>query len=104
MERLAVGAVAQGTGAVAAAAGRVAGPAAVALQVPQGSVADREHVPAAPAVAAVGSSAGDVGFAAEADGAVAARPGLDVDPCAVVEHLASNRDRPGYAAPVRRIC
>ena len=96
MEVLAVGTVAQGTGPVAAAPGRVAGPAAEALEVSQGSVADREHIPATPAVTAVGSPARDVGFAAEADGAVAARPGLDVDPCTVVEHLASNRDRPGY--------
>ncbi len=72
------------------------GPAPVGLEVTQGVVADGQHVPAAPAVTAVGSAPGNVGFAAEADGAVAAGPGLDVDPRAVVEHRASNRDRPAH--------
>ena len=102
-QRLPVGAVAHGAGAVTAAAGLVAGPAPVALKIPQRGVADGQHVAAAPAVAAVGPAPGHVGFAAEADGAVTARPGLDMDSCAVVEHPASNRDRPAHGFE-QRIC
>src|SRR5271166_5915061 len=62
-----------------------------ALQVSQRLVAHDEHIAAAPAVAAVGTAARHVRFAAEAHAAVAAGSGLDVDPRAIVQH-ADHRD------------
>jgi hypothetical protein len=54
------------------------------LQVAQRVVAEQHHVPPAPPIAAVGSAARDVRFAAEARAAVAAGTGLDMDPRAIV--------------------
>jgi NADP-dependent 3-hydroxy acid dehydrogenase YdfG len=67
------------------------GSAPEALQVAQRVLAHDHDLAAAPAVTAVGAATGDVGFAAEARAAVAAGPGLDVDPRAIVEH-ADHRD------------
>ena len=60
--------------------------ASVALEVAHRVVADEDHVAAAAAVAAVGSAAGHVGFPPEAETAVAAGTGLDVNASAVL-HL-----------------
>ena len=79
LERLAVPAVAQRTLAVAAAPGLEVREAAEALEVAQRVVADEHDVAAAPAVAAVWAALGDVGLAAEAEAAVAAGAGRNVD-------------------------
>ena len=78
-ERLAVGAVALGALAVAAALGAEVRAAAEALQVAQVVVAAQQHVAAAAAVAAVGPALGHVRLAPERQAAVAARAGADLD-------------------------
>ena len=74
-ERLAVGAVALGALAVAAALGAEVRAAAEALQVAQVVVAAQHDVAAAAAVAAVGPALGHVRLAPERQAAVAARAG-----------------------------
>jgi L-alanine-DL-glutamate epimerase-like enolase superfamily enzyme len=71
---------------VAAALGAEVRTAAEGLQVAQVVVAAQDHVPAATAVAAVRAALGDVRLAPEGHGAVAALPGEDLDPRAVVQH------------------
>ncbi len=90
-QRLPVGAVTLRPFPVSSAARAVVRPSAEALQVAQGVVAHEDDRSAVSPVAAVGSPAGDVGFPAEARAAVAAGPGLDVDPRAIVKH-ALHRD------------
>ena len=71
-----------------AAAGAMVGAAAERLQVSQRVVTFDQHSAAAPAVAAVGTTARNVRFAAKARGPIASRPGLDVDSRAIVKHSA----------------
>ena len=92
-ERLAVGAVAQGALAVAAALGAEVRAAAEGLQVAQVVVAAQHDVAAAAAVAAVGAALGHVRLAPEGQAAVAARAGADLDSCAVVQHAAVTIER-----------
>ena len=66
--------------------------AAEALQVAQRGVADEHDVAAVAAVAAVGAAPGHVRLAAEADAAVAAGAGLDVDPRAIVHRVDAMAD------------
>ncbi len=65
--------------AVAAALGLEVRAPAEALQVPERVVAHEHDVATAPAVAAVGAALGHVRLAAEAQAAVAAAAGLDVN-------------------------
>ena len=86
--RRAVGAVALGALAVAAAVGPVVGAALEGLQVAQRVVAAQHDVAAAAAVAAVGAALGDVRLAAEGEAAVAAPARAHLDACPVGEHQA----------------
>ena len=79
LERLAVGAVAQRALAVTAAARLEVRAAAEALEIAQRVVAHEHDIAAATPVAAVRSAPRDVRLAAEAETAVAAGAGLDVD-------------------------
>ena len=92
----AVGAVAQRPLAVAAAAGLEVRAAAVGLEVAQRVVADQDDVAAAAAVAAVGAALGHVGLAAEAEAAVAAAAGLNVDSRAIVHACRSDMADPVF--------
>ena len=85
-ERLAVGAVALGALAVAAALGAEVRAAAEALQVAQVVVAAQHDVAAVAAVAAVRPALGHVRLAPEGQAAVAPRAGAYLDACAVVQH------------------
>jgi hypothetical protein len=54
-------------------------PPPVALEVPERSVADQDHIAAASTVAAVRTPLRDVGFAPEARRAIASGPSLNMD-------------------------
>jgi hypothetical protein len=69
-----------------AALGAVVSLATEALQVAQRVVAEEDDRAAVAAVAAVGTAAGYVGFAAEAHASVAPGTRLDVNSRAVVKH------------------
>ncbi len=84
LQRLTVRAVAQRSLSVAAALGLEVGAAAEPLQVADRVVADEHDVAAPAAVAAVGAALRDVRLAPEAEAAIAAPSGLNVDPRAVV--------------------
>ena len=84
LEGLAVAAVAQRALSVASPPGLEVRAPAEALQIAQRVVAHERHVPPAPAVAAVRPALGDVRLAAEADCAVAAGAGLDVNASAIL--------------------
>ena len=86
ISRLAVGAVALGALAVAAAVGAVVRAALEGLQVAQRVVAAQHHVAAAAAVAAVGPALGHVRLAAERQTAVPTGSGAHFDSGLVGEH------------------
>jgi len=69
-----------------AATGSVMGGAPKALEVAQRVVADEHHVAAATAIAAVGATTRDVGFAAKTGRAVTAGTGSHFNSCAIVQH------------------
>jgi large conductance mechanosensitive channel len=75
-------------------AGLEVSPAPIGLEVAQRSVADQDHVPPTPAVTAVGTATWYVGFATEAEAAVAAGTGLDVYAGAIL-HGAQGRSAAG---------
>ena len=58
--------------------------AAVSGQIAQGVVADQDHVPPAPPIAAVGAALGYVRLTAKTEAAVTAGASLDVDTSSIV--------------------
>jgi NADP-dependent 3-hydroxy acid dehydrogenase YdfG len=82
-----VGAVPERPLSVATASGLEVRGAPVALEIAQRVVANEDHVAAATAVAAVGSAARHMRFAAEAETAIAAGSCLDVDASAVLHEM-----------------
>jgi hypothetical protein len=79
LERLPVCAVAKRSLTVTPATGLEVRAAPEALQVTERVVANEHHVAAAPSVAAVRSTLGDVRLAAETEAAIAPAAGMDVD-------------------------
>jgi hypothetical protein len=57
-----------------------------ALQIAQRAVANDRNLTPTPPIAAIGPTARNVRFAAEASGAIAAGPGPNFDSCAIIEH------------------
>ena len=92
---LAVRAVAQRAFAVPSTVGFELAAAAEGLQVAERVVAHEHHVSPPPAVAAVRPAAGNVGLAAEAQGAVAAGAGKEVNARVIAEHVIIHRDMSG---------
>src|SRR6202035_3014567 len=85
-QRLAIGAVTEGTLAMPTPTGTVLSLAPKALQVAQRVLAEEHHRSSTPPVSPIGTTARDVRFTAEARAAVAAGARLDVNPRAIVEH------------------
>ena len=72
---------------VPAAVGAEVCPPAERLEVAKGVVAPEDHVTAVAAVTPVGAALGDVRLTAEAERAVAAGAGADLDAGAIGEHV-----------------
>jgi hypothetical protein len=82
----AISPVAQGTRPVTAALRTKMRSPAKSLEITERRIAQDDHRPTVAAVAAVGSAAGHVGLATEAQAAVAAGASRNEDPCPVMEH------------------
>ena len=87
LERLPVGAAAQRSLPVATSFGLEMRATPECLEVAQRVVAHQHDISAAPTVAAVRAALGHIGLSTEAQAAVPAAAGLDVNTCAVLHEM-----------------